>query len=106
MGRLIMLLTAGAGAVLLLMALLGAWQPPTDDPARIYYESERYALQLEQARQDAVRWAGFWDVALPLIGVLVLAALAAVLIFAFIAAWERRRPLVTLDALALPVDRR
>lgn len=106
MGRLLVLLTAGAGAVLLLWAVLGAWQPPSDDPARIYYENERYMLQLEQARQDAVRWAGFWDVALPLIGVLVLATLAAVLIFAFIAAWERRRPLVQLDALALPVDRR
>lgn len=105
MGRLLVLLAAGAGAVLLLWAVLGAWQPPSDDPARIYYESERYMLQLEQDRESAVRWSAFWDVVLPLAGVLVLTAGAGLLVAGGWALWVRRSPLIDLPAVSMPVPR-
>src|SRR3982750_1348488 len=114
MGKLLAWLAAGAGAVLLLGGLLRAWAGP---PTPGFYDREIASARAEAtltaiARQQveeqasAARWAGLWDVVLPLAGVLVLLTLAGGLAFAGWALWERRRPLVDLPALQLPVDRR
>lgn len=113
MARLLALLIAGAGAVLLLWALLAAWQaPPTPDlyemeigAARAQATLTAIARHQVEEQASAARWSAFWDVVLPLAGVLVLAAGAGLLVAGGWALWGRRRPLVTLDALALPVDR-
>src|SRR3954451_14411179 len=105
MGKLLVLLTAGAAAALLLWVVV-TWQPPTDDPARIYYESERYTLLLEQERESAAQWASFTGWFVPMAGVVLLLTLAGAAAVGLYCLWPRRRPLVYLDALQLPIDRR
>jgi hypothetical protein len=98
------LILVGVGA-LLLLGLVLAWQPQPD-AYRDYVQMEQARMQLAQQAADNARAAAFWDTALPLLGVLAGVVLAGGIFFAFIALWERRRPLVQLDALAVPVDRR
>jgi hypothetical protein len=92
-----------AGALLLALAAL--W-PPAPDPMRDYYQMEHTRLQLEQEAADATRWSAFWDVALPLAGVLAGLVVVGALGFAGLALWERRRPLVVIEAIGAPIDRR
>jgi hypothetical protein len=101
----LILVGALVGGVLLLGAAL--W-PQTPDPMRDYVQMEQARLQLQQQAADQARWNGFWDVALPLAGILAGVVLAGGVFFAGLALWERRRPVerLVLDGQAVPLDRR
>lgn len=94
-------------AALLLLGLVLTWSAPHEpSPAEAYLAFQRAEIQAEQEAADSARWAGVWDVALPLGVVLVGVVLVGLVVAGGWALYERRRPLVQLDALALPVDRR
>jgi hypothetical protein len=99
-----MLAVVGLAFLLLLGLVLAdrAARPP--DPLQAWAESEHVRLQVEQEAHDAARWSAFWDIAIPVGGVLALIAVLTAGGIAVDAYLQRRRPVVWIGPA--PVSRR